>query len=301
MIKKLAILALVFVLQHPAAWGWGREGHVYVNQVAAENLPPDVPAFLRSATAELADLGPEPDRWRENDDPALKSAQEPDHYIDLERLDWLDRFPSGRYEFYQKLYERRAQAKDRPDDYLPEHVGLQPYIVMEIFDRLTTAFREYRHLRDLHEPTVFVEHNIVFYAGWLGHYVADGSQPLHTTIHYNGWVGPNPNGYVTTGGIHSEFETAYVARNFGAEDFRDLVHRAEHIAAPFDAYVQYLRSSNSLVERVYQLHKSGGFRDTGSPEAYDFTIRRLAAGSQMLVDLWYTAWLDSSHSAHGKN
>jgi len=34
----------------------------------------------------------------------------------------------------------------------------------------------------------FIEHKIVFYAGWLGHYVGDGSQPLHTTIHYNGWV-----------------------------------------------------------------------------------------------------------------
>ena len=300
MIKKLAVVSLVFVLQYPAAWGWSNEGHRYVNQIASENLPPDVPAFLRNAAAELAYLGPEPDRWRDNDDPALKSAQEPDHYIDLEKLDWLDRFPRGRYEFYQKLYEKRAQTKDHADDYLPERVGLQPYIVMEIFDRLTTAFREYRRLRDLREPTAFVEHDIVFYAGWLGHYVGDGSQPLHTTIHYNGWVGANPNGYATKGGIHAEFETDYVSRNIAAKDFRDLVHRPDHIASPFEAYLQYLRKSNGLVERVYQLDKAGGFRDAGSSEAYEFTIQRLAAGSQMLVDLWYTAWLDSSHPVHIK-
>ena len=300
MMKKLAVLFVLFSLEHQVAWGWGSEGHVYVNQVAAENLPSDVPAFLRSAVAELAYLGPEPDRWRDSDDPALKSAQEPDHYIDLERLDWLNAFPQGRYQFYQRLYEKRAQAKDHPDDYLPEHVGMQPYIVMEIFDRLTTAFEEYRRLHNRDEATSFVEHDIIFYAGWLGHYVADGSQPLHTTIHYNGWVGPNPNGYVTRGGIHSEFETAYVARNIGAGDFRDLIHRPEHMTAPFDAYLRYLRSSNSLVERVYQLEKAGGFRDTGSPEAYDFTTHRLGAGSQMLVDLWYTSWLDSSHSRRHK-
>lgn len=267
---------------------------MYVNRVAAEKLPSDVPAFLRSAVAELAYLGPEPDRWRDHFDPALKSAQEPDHYIDLERIAWLDRLPEGRYEFYQKLYEKRALTKDNPDDYLPERVGLQPYIVMEMFGRLKNAFREYRQFHDHHQSTDFIEHKIVFYAGWLGHYVADGSQPLHTTIHYNGWVGANPEGYATHGGIHAEFETAYVSRNIAATAFAKLVHAPERIANPFDAYMQYLRNSNVLVEKVYELDKAGGFRDTGSHEAFDFTTQRLAVGSQMLVNLWYTAWLNSA-------
>ena len=290
----LGFLLFASVILQQAAWGWGSDGHMYVNRVAAEKLPQDVPAFLRNAVAELAYLGPEPDRWRVDSDPALKSAQEPDHYIDLERIAWLDHLPEGRYEFYQKLYEKRAQTKDNPDDYLPERVGLQPYIVMEIFGRLKSAFREYRNLLGRHQPTEFVEHNIVFYAGWLGHYVADGSQPLHTTIHYNGWVGANPKGYATRGGIHAEFETAYVSRNILPTDFALLVHAPQHIADPFGSYMQYLRSSNGLVERVYELDKAGGFRDAGSREAFDFTAQRLAAGSQMLLNLWYTAWLDSA-------
>ena len=293
--NRLGLVFLLFVFVIPQqAWGWGSDGHVYVNRVAAEKLPQDVPAFLRNAVAELAYLGPEPDRWREDSDPPLKSAQEPDHYIDLERIAWLDHLPEGRYEFYRKLYEKRAQTKDNPDDYLPEGVGLQPYIVMEIFGRLKSAFREYRNLLERHQPTEFVEHKIVFYAGWLGHYVADGSQPLHTTIHYNGWVGANPKGYATRRGIHAEFETAYVSRNIAATDFANLVHAPEHIADPFGCYMQYLRSSNGLVERVYELDKAGGFRDAGSREAFDFTAQRLAAGSQMLLNLWYTAWLDST-------
>ena len=290
----VTLLLLVFVVPQQAVWGWGSEGHMYVNRVAAEKLPQDVPAFLRSAVAEVAYLGPEPDRWRDDSNPALKSAQEPDHYIDLERIAWLDPLPEGRYEFYQKLYEKRALTKDNPDDYLPERVGLQPYIVMEIFGRLKVAFREYRHLRDHHRPTDLVEHKVVFYAGWLGHYVADGSQPLHTTIHYNGWVGANPKGYATHGGIHAEFETAYVSRNIATTDFANLVHAPEHIADPFGSYMQYLRTSNKLVEKVYELDKAGGFRAAGSREAFDFTAQRLAAGSQMLVNLWYTAWLDSA-------
>jgi hypothetical protein len=293
--KQLAVsLLIVFLVPQQAAWGWGNDGHVYVNRVAAEKLPPDTPIFLRSAVAELAYLGPEPDRWREEPDPALKSAQEPDHYFDLERIAWLDKLPEGRYEFYQKLYEKRAQTKDNPD-YLPERVGLQPYIVMEIFDRLKNGFREYRQLQNRHQPTDFIERKIVFYAGWLGHYVADGSQPLHTTIHYNGWVGANPKGYAAGGGIHAEFETVYVSRNIAMTDFANLVQAPEHIANPFGSYIQYLRNSNKLVERVYELDKGGGFRDAGSKEAFDFTTRRLAAGSQMLVNLWYTAWLDSAY------
>jgi hypothetical protein len=128
----------------------------------------------------------------------------------------------------------------------------------------------------------------------MGHYVADGSQPLHTTIRYNGWVGPNPNGYTTQHEIHAQFETAYVGANISAKDFAGLVHAPEKLDDPFNGYVAYLRESNTLVERVYALEKAGGFREKGTPEAFDFTSHRLAAGAQMLLNLWYTAWMESA-------
>ena len=296
--KKLISLLLLafFLVEMPGAFGWGNEGHEYVNRVAAERIPAEMPRFLRHAVAELTYLGPEPDRWRSQSEYALKNAQEPDHFIDLERVAWLDPLPPGRYEFYRKLYEKRAATADHPDDYLPEHVGLQPYITMEVFGRLKAAFREYRHRRALHQSTAPVEHAIVFYAGWLGHYVADGSQPLHTTIHYNGWVGPNPKGYATEHGIHAKFESAYVAQNITAKDFAKFVRAPERLAEPFADYVAYLRESNRQVEKVYAIEKAGGFNGKGSLEAFDFTTHRLAAGSQMLLNLWYTAWLDSAAS-----
>jgi hypothetical protein len=292
------LIALV-LLQSDAAFAWGNEGHVYVNRVAALKIPSDMPRFLRRAVAEIAYLGPEPDRWRNPSEFALKNAQEPDHFIDLERVDWLDPLPKGRYEFYKKLYEKRAATTDHADDYLPEHVGLQPYIVMEVYGRLKAAFREYRKLKAAQQSTAPVEQAIIFYAGWLGHYVADGSQPLHTTIQYNGWVGPNPNGYTTQHDIHAKFETAYVGANIVARNFAGLVHAPERLDDPFTRYVAYLKQSNGLVEDVYKLEKAGGFRDKGSPEAFEFTTRRLAAGSQMLLNLWYTAWLESADLTPG--
>jgi hypothetical protein len=265
-----------------------------VNQVAAQHIPADMPHFLRNGIAEITYLGPEPDRWRSLATFALKNAQDPDHFIDLERVDWLNPLPPGRYEFYRKLYEKRAATSVHPDDYLPEHVGLQPYIVSEIYGRLVAAFYQYRHLREQHQPTAPVEHAIVFYAGWLGHYVADGSQPLHTTIDYDGWVGPNPNGYTTEHGIHAQFESTYVAQNITAADFSQLLHAPQRLADPFVGYIDYLKQSNKLVENVYALDKAHAFTGKGSPEGFDFTTHRLAAGSQMLLNLWYTAWLESA-------
>jgi hypothetical protein len=290
---SLTLIALVLV-HSPAACAWGNEGHTYINRVAALKIPVSMPLFLRRAVVEIAYLGPEPDRWRSPSESALKNAQEADHFIDLERVDWLDPLPPGRYEFYRKLYEKRAATTDHPDDYLPEHVGLQPYITMEIYGRLKAAFREYRGLRAAHKPTQAVEQAIIFYAGWLGHYVADGSQPLHTTIQYNGWTGPNPNEYTIEHHIHAQFESTYVAANISQKDFALLVKAPEQIADPFAGYVDYLRSSNKLVQDVYAIEKTGGFNGKGSAAAFDFTTHRLAAGTQMLLNLWYTAWMESA-------
>src|SRR5580698_9903893 len=153
---SIVLVALVLI-QSEAAVAWGNEGHVAINRVAAEKIPATMPRFLRRAVAEIAYLGPEPDRWRSPSEFALKNAQEPDHFIDLERVSWLDPLPRGRYEFYQKLYEKRAASVDHGDDYLPEHVGLQPYIVMEIYGRLVVAFHQYRELEREHKPTAPAE------------------------------------------------------------------------------------------------------------------------------------------------
>jgi len=99
---SLALIALV-LLQSVGAVAWGNEGHTAINRVAAQKIPATMPRFLRRAVVEIAYFGPEPDRWRSPSEFALKNSQEPDHFIDLERVSWLDPLPPGRYEFYRKL------------------------------------------------------------------------------------------------------------------------------------------------------------------------------------------------------
>jgi len=285
----LAAAGLVCALAQPqAARAWGNEGHRLINRLAASTLPAGVPAFLRSQAAvnEIEYLGPEPDRWRSAAEPELSAAQAPEHFIDLELADALGPLPRQRLDFEAKVFA----AGERPEKF-----GLQPWEATEVWERLKAALREYRGLAAAGQDTRGVEAAAIFYAGWLGHYVGDGSQPLHTTIRYNGWTGPNPNGYTTGHQIHWQFEGPFVAANLHKPEVRAKMTEAKAIEGDlFASYVAYLRHTNSYVEKVYQLEKAGGFVGAGTAESREFTAERLAAGASMLRDMIYTAWLESA-------
>ncbi len=227
-LSLLTRLAPVVVLLLPAshqAFGWGREGHMMISRIAVEKLPADVPAFLRSKKAadQIEYQGPEPDRWRSYaTEPELEAVQAPEHFIDLEWADLVSKpLPRKRYDFIRAL---DATQKQHPElTFTPEKIGLQPYVTTEVWERLKSAMRDYRALEKKHQSTEAVEALIIYYAGWLGHYVADGSQPMHVSLQYNGWTGPNPNGYSTSHDIHWKFEGIYVKANVKAADIAPLV------------------------------------------------------------------------------
>jgi hypothetical protein len=288
--------AMVPLMAAQPSFGWGREGHSMINRLAAANLPHEVPAFLKDASAldAMSYLGPEPDRWRNRAESELEAEQAPDHFIDLERADLLGTLPRRRYDFIRDLAKQQRVHPNLP--LTAEKVGMQPWEVEEIYQRLKAGFREYRNLVAANEDTKPAELAIVFYAGWLGHYVGDGSQPLHTTINYNGWTGPNPNGYTTEHHIHSKFESAFVARNVKVEDVAPLVAaaRSRVLGDEWNDYMTYLRHTHSLVEETYQIDKAAGFDGVGTAEGKAFAEERLAAGAIELRDMIYTAWLRSA-------
>lgn len=268
-----------------------------INRIACEKLPTDLPAFMKTAAAcaQMEYQGPEPDRWRSKaTEPELVNAQAPEHFIDMEWAAYAGQpLPRNRYDYIRALAAAQPQ---HPDIQLtPEKVGLQPYVVAEVWERLKSAMRDYRALQKDGKDTKPVEALILYYAGWLGHYVADGSQPMHTSIQYNGWTGANPNGYTTEHKIHSKFESDYVLHNISAADVAAKVPAA---VVPhgdiFDDYVGYLTATNKLVEKTYQLEKAGGFDGAGTPDGKAFTVQQLAAGATELRDLIAFAWQASS-------
>jgi hypothetical protein len=295
-LRLAAAFLLLPLVAVPTCFGWGSDGHKMISRLAAENLPSDIPAFLRTPEAidEIEYLGPEPDRWRSRAEPELSAEQAPDHFIDLELADLIGTLPRQRYQYIADLYAYAAAHPDRAPELRPERVGFQPYITNEVWERLKSAMRDYRELSAQHQDAKPVEAAIIFYAGWLSHYVADGSQPLHTTIQYNGWTGSNPNGYTTEHTIHSQFESAFVSANIRPGDVQPRMTPLHPVGDEWDDYMAYLRHTNSLVERVYQLDKDHGFDGAGTPAAKQFTEKRLAAGASMLRDLIVAAWVKSA-------
>ncbi len=289
----LLLIVIAAVLLPTLAPGWGDVGHTTINRVAAEKIPADMPQFLKAAAGRIGWLGPEPDRWRSDLEKPLNDAQAPDHFIDLESVDWLRPLPPDRYQFIRAVYEYRARHPEAgvPP---PERIGFQPYITIEVFDRLKVALREYRHATAEGRPTGDAEANAIFYAGWLGHYVGDGSNPMHTSIQYNGWLGPNPKGYTTSHDVHSKMETVFVNANPEVTLIADLVRAPRHLDHPFEDYMSHLRESQSKVEEAYALEKAHGFDGKGTRESREFIRQQLGRGSQMLLNLWYTAWIDSA-------
>ena len=297
LLRTATLLALLPTVAVPACFGWGSDGHRMINRLAGEALPKDVPAFMTSPAAldELEYLGPEPDRWRSAAEPELSAVQAPDHFIDLEYADVVGVLPRRRYDFIVELTKYREAHPEQAALETPEKVGMQPWETEEVWQRLKSGFRNYREALAEHRDTKPAEAAVLFYAGWLGHYVGDGSQPLHVSRDYNGWVEKdNPHGYTTEHHIHSQFESVFVAAAIKPADVRPLVAPVVPISDEWDDYLRYLRHTASLTEQTYALEKDGGFNGMGTPAGKQFTDERLAAGASMLRDMIYAAW---QHSA----
>lgn len=297
----VALLCLALLVP---VFGWWEEGHMLVNRAAALKLPRAVPLFFRSAVSRLEYDGPEPDRWKASGVEALYRSEDPEHYLNMEMLAGFGDMPDNRYAYIRQLAAKRVAdtaAGVKPagskEELTPDNVGTQPYAVIEGYGRLVEAFREYRRLTAEHKSSLAAQQNAVLYAGWMGHYVADGAQPLHTTVHYNGWTGPNPSGYTTDRHTHANFEGEFVKANlkkFPAAAIAAELRPPTQLQHPFQDYLQYLRDSNGQVEKVYQIEKNGAFKGAGTDEGVAFVRARFVAGAQMLLNLWYTAWLESA-------
>ncbi len=278
------IIALLFLFSWSSALGWGQKGHELINEAAILKAPlgqDEFPKFFKHAESIdwIVFQGPEPDRWKERSEYMLRTSESPNHYLDFELLEGIE-LPKDRYTAI-----RRYMTKGRK----PEEVGLLPYAILETFEKLRVSFREYRKAIVESRETLHIGRNAIYCAGLLGHYVGDGSQPLHLTIHYDGWRGENPKGYRTEKGIHSKFESDFVSKFLALQSFHEMVTPPKVLDDPFEAVLSYLKDSHTQVERVYQLEKQGQLDDP-SDSTKAFVAKRLAAGSQMLLDLWWTAW-----------
>jgi hypothetical protein len=304
-----AVCALAAVAVPAAVSAWGNTGHRLIGMAAVRGLPDDMPAFLRTpgAAADVGEFAREPDRWKGAGQPHDRE-RDTAHFIDMDDNAFvmsaagpsIDALPRLKSEYDAALTTAGLDVNDA--GYLPYAIwdGYQNLVRDFAYWRVLTAqeAREtdpqkrawYRVDRERREALILRD------MGVLGHYVGDGSQPHHTTIHYNGWDRntPNPEGFTTSRQTHGAFEGAFTA-GVARLDVVEAAMPAPNLDG-FDLRARvpaYLKTTLAQVLPFYRLEKAGAFSGN-RPDAATFTIARLGAGAAELRDLYILAWRDSA-------
>jgi hypothetical protein len=296
-IRALAVVEVLVLISTgtamlPAA-PWGMYGHEIAGRAAATHLPQQMPPFFRSATEQLAYLNAEPDRWRDANLRELNEAMRYDHYVNLEVVPAAVLASTDRFQYLAAL--QSAGIRNPASE-----AGLLPYRITELYQSLVTQWRLWRRERDPVKRG-WIEQRIINDAGILGHFVTDGANPHHTSVHHDGWRRdvPNPRGFTTERGFHARFETQFVGARITLADLLPHVpatpRRLQNVRSDVNSF---LAASHGRLERLYELDRAEAFgRATRGSGHRDFTVERLVAGSNMLRDLWWTAWLESAAQA----
>jgi len=270
-------LALALAGTAPAA-AWLTPGHRMVTLAAVGALPAEFPAFFRAGAESVAHLSVDPDLQRNRDTPELKVREDPEHYFDLERLGGRP-LPPTRAELFWTM----AEIGRGPADF-----GFLPYAVIEGTQRLALCFAEHRRW----PGNPIVREKCLVYAGLLGHYAADLQQPLHTTIHHDGWALPDGGSPLT--GIHRRVDALFERVAFDRE-----AAVAGLAPAPFadlrQSVLDELAASHARLDEAYRLEpllaSAAGLAD---PAVAAFTCERYRAAALFLARLFATAWEQSA-------
>ena len=310
MIGWLAALFVGLTREPTPCLAWGATGHEWISGIAIEKLPESVPDFVRTseAIADIAVMGRELDRskgaGRTHD-----AERDPGHWVSLADdgsvvgvLPLVD-LPETREE-----YDTLLRAKG----FTQYSAGYVPYAIVDGWQQLRKDFAYWRAAKKGAETAQSAEERAWFKSdrrlrerltlrdiGVWSHYVGDASQPLHVSVHYEGWgVYPNPNGY-TMKDFDAQFEGDFVRDNLMRSGVAAEVGPYRPCSCSIeDRTKALLLASLAQFEPLYALEKGGGLgpRD---PRGIAFTNARLAAGAAAVRDTIVDAWLASADAPIG--
>jgi hypothetical protein len=268
------------ILFNPSSFGWSYKEHILFTRMAVTRLlndpttPPAMKAWLGDAIGQVHDMpafegfylhtrvGREPvgmtglsywsympDVHASKDPVDLKIQpfnvrERPLHFIDLELM-----LPDDRKREYKHDLSNKPRLSDLPRDMTdPRYVqaGMLPFRIEQCYQQLVVSIRKNR----LHAPTHEAQEHrtATYWAGYLAHYLADNTQPHHSTIDFQSQMyfadkrqGKYPN-------IHSEME--YRMCDDEKNDYMALrrdywpmfVHHVEHFKDPVQTADPWLSS-----------------------------------------------------------
>lgn len=318
------------------AWAWGHTAHTEMGKMAMAKLPKDadLPGFLftdeaRTFVAELsaeADVSKTAGRItsvsgsRISTEPnAHDFERDPGHYIDVDDNGFvlgggvkLTELPISRRDF-----DTAVRGGANPAGQTQYSTGYLAYAMIDGYQQLRKNFGIFRVLRvglkqakDARDAEAIaywrtqldVRRKLILRdIGYWSHFMEDASQPMHVSVHYNGWGSyPNPKGY-TTAPIHAPFEGSFVRDfvNFNAVSKAVPAYAAPSGDAPIEKrVVGYLGESLAQLGPVYEAARDSDYA-SNSPKANKIVKRQIAAGVAQLRDEIVNAWRESKDVTAG--
>ena len=293
------------------AFAWGAKGHRMIGEIAVRNFPAAIPAFLRTpeSVRMIGEVAREPDRSRGAGQPH-DNDNDPGHFVDASDDGtvlggpMLATLPTARAD-YDIALNRVGSSEYK--------VGWLPYSLLDGWQQLVKDFVLWRadvagatFAKRKADKDWFLQDRKLREAitlrdlGVWAHYVGDASQPLHVTLHYNGWGNfPNPENFAGAPDFHGRLETKFVDAHIDPKTVAGRLRPYRVCACAVRVRLtDYLLDTQIQVLPAYRLDKAGAF-DAATAQAQDFVTVRLAEGAAQLRDLVTDAWKASDDGVLG--
>jgi hypothetical protein len=268
--KIFSTSLLIILLPTVLVFGWGDKGHKIIAVFAMKQLPAQM-KFSEEFKSEIVDHSVDPDN-RKRDDKSEGSK----HFIDI---DFYKEFSDGivimSRDSLNKLYGEQVVTKE----------GILPWATEIAYFRLINAFKE----KD--------KDKVLFYASDLAHYVADGHQPLHATVNYNGQLSDQK-------GVHFRYEIEML------DYYLPVVEKNYNDQIPFyivssipSMIFNYIAEANNYVELILSADKFAAKKTDGKFDSEFYrllwfktkyiTMNEINSAALSLSSLIYSAWMDA--------
>ncbi len=262
------ILLSLLLISSQSIFPWGNKGHKLISKMSVDFLPPEMKAF-KAWRDYLEEHAPDPDYRKRTD-----KTESPKHFIDI---DYYKEFLNG------NMVENEDSLIAEYGEKEVIHQGILPWATLQTFENLTKAFKE----KD--------KELALRYAADLGHYVADGHQPMHTVVNYNGQL---------TGqkGVHSRYEIKMVDAHLNEleKSFRPV--SASYVNDPLKYIFNYISDANSVCDVLFNAD-SLAFKQTNSRRSKQYynlmwfrtkyiTEIQFNNAAEDFAALIYTAWVN---------
>lgn len=213
---SVLVIAIIILFTN-SSYAWGEKGHKLINRKAVDYLPDEMKEF-RAWGNYISEHAADADNRKKTD-----KNEAPKHFIDI---DFYPEFLIG------KMIQNKDSLIGLYGEETVQKMGYLPWATFDTYKNLVKAFKDGNRDRAL----IFISD--------LGHYVADGHQPMHTLMNYNGQL-------TNQKGVHARYETQMVDRNISEieNSFEDC--KISQIADPLAYAFNYITNANSTSEILF--------------------------------------------------